>query len=165
MPIYEFICQDCNTIFNFFSRHVNTDTRPDCPKCGRKQMKRLPSSFAAMTKTSADNQSGQAADIDEPRMEQAFAGLLQEAEQIDGEDPGRMAGLMRRFAENTGIPLGERMEDALTRLEAGADPEVIEQEMADLMDDGTEIDLTIMKKKGRLGPKPPERDDKLYELP
>lgn len=97
-------------------------------------------------------------------MEQAFAGLLQEAEKINEDSPGKMAGLMRRFADKTGIPLGDRMEDALARLEAGADPETIEQEMADIMDDNTEIDLTEMKMKGRIGPKPPERDDKLYEL-
>ncbi|XCN71926.1 MAG: FmdB family zinc ribbon protein [Candidatus Electrothrix aestuarii] len=36
MPIYEFYCQDCNTIFNFFSSRINTEKRPDCPKCGKK---------------------------------------------------------------------------------------------------------------------------------
>ncbi|NIP32606.1 zinc ribbon domain-containing protein, partial [Candidatus Saccharibacteria bacterium] len=45
MPIYEFLCKDCNTIFNFFSRRVNTDKVPGCPQCGRKLQKLL-SSFA-----------------------------------------------------------------------------------------------------------------------
>jgi len=37
MPIYEFYCEDCNTLFNFFSRTVNTDKQPPCPRC-RKQL-------------------------------------------------------------------------------------------------------------------------------
>ncbi|MCK4728291.1 MAG: zinc ribbon domain-containing protein, partial [Desulfobacterales bacterium] len=37
MPIYEFYCEDCNTIFNFFSRSVNTTKRPPCPRCKQKK--------------------------------------------------------------------------------------------------------------------------------
>ncbi|MDP3283707.1 MAG: zinc ribbon domain-containing protein, partial [Desulfobacterales bacterium] len=33
MPIYEFYCQDCNTIYNFFSKSVNTKKSPNCPMC------------------------------------------------------------------------------------------------------------------------------------
>ena len=31
MPIYEFYCAKCNTIYNFFSRTANTDKIPTCP--------------------------------------------------------------------------------------------------------------------------------------
>ena len=40
MPIYEFYCPDCNTLFNFFSSRINTEKKPDCPKCGRKELDR-----------------------------------------------------------------------------------------------------------------------------
>ncbi|RLB88031.1 MAG: zinc ribbon domain-containing protein, partial [Deltaproteobacteria bacterium] len=49
MPIYEFYCEECNTIFNFFSRSVNTSKRPLCPKCKRKKLKRQMSTFAPIT--------------------------------------------------------------------------------------------------------------------
>jgi hypothetical protein len=29
MPIYEFYCEDCHTIFNFFSKNVNTTKKPN----------------------------------------------------------------------------------------------------------------------------------------
>jgi hypothetical protein len=31
MPIYEFYCPDCNTIFNFFSRTINTSKKTPMP--------------------------------------------------------------------------------------------------------------------------------------
>ncbi len=33
MPIYEFYCEQCHTIYNFFSRKINLEKIPDCPKC------------------------------------------------------------------------------------------------------------------------------------
>ncbi len=44
MPVYEFYCPDCHTIFNFFSRRVNTAARPACPRCERPELERQVSS-------------------------------------------------------------------------------------------------------------------------
>ncbi|MGW8160876.1 MAG: FmdB family zinc ribbon protein [Desulfobulbales bacterium] len=164
MPIYEFFCQDCNTVFNFFSRRINTDKRPDCPKCGRKQIKRMMSTFATIGKAGEENEDNTLDGIDETRMEKAFEGLMREAENINEDDPRQMAGLMRKFSEKTGISLGDRMEEALSRLEAGEDPDAVEREIGDLLDTENGFSLEEMKKKGRIGPKQPNRDDKLYEL-
>ena len=46
MPIYEFYCPDCNTLFNFFSRTVNTTKTPNCPKCNIRPLERQMSAFA-----------------------------------------------------------------------------------------------------------------------
>ena len=46
MPIYEFYCDQCNTIFNFFSRGVNTTKTPGCPKCRTRPLSRRMSAFA-----------------------------------------------------------------------------------------------------------------------
>ena len=76
-----------------------------------------------------------------------------------------MAGLMRRFSDKTGINLGEQMEEALSRLEAGEDPEIVEKEMEGLLDDNEEpFSLETMKKKVRQGRAAPNRDEKLYRL-
>ncbi|HEB68511.1 MAG TPA: zinc ribbon domain-containing protein [Desulfobulbus sp.] len=164
MPIYEFFCADCNTIFNFYSSRINTEARPDCPKCGRKGLDKMMSTFATVGKTGEDEADDPLAGLDESRMEQAFAGLMREAESINEEDPRQMARLMRRFSEQTGISLGEQMEEALSRMEAGEDPDQIEQEMGDLLDSDDAFTLEAMKKKIRTGPRPPAHDDTLYML-
>jgi uncharacterized protein YlaI len=35
MPIYEFYCSRCNTMFNFFSSRVNTGKKTMRPKCDK----------------------------------------------------------------------------------------------------------------------------------
>ncbi len=162
MPIYEFFCPDCNTVFNFFSRRINTEKRPDCPRCGRREISKMLSTFATLGRAGEENDP--MAGLDEAKMEKAFEGLLREAENINEDDPRQMAGLMRIFSDRTGISLGDQMEEALSRLEAGEDPDRIEQEMGDLMDGDNAFSFEAMKKKVRTGPPPPAKDDKLYEL-
>lgn len=164
MPIYEFFCPDCNTVFNFFSRRVNTEKQPDCPKCGREKIQRQLSTFATIGKGKENEDGAPLAGFDETKMEKAFAGLLREAGNINENDPRQMAGLMRTFSEKTGISLGDKMEEALSRLETGEDPDRIEQEMGELLDSDTGFKLEEMKKKALSAPRPPVRDDRLYEL-
>lgn len=164
MPIYEFFCQDCNTIFNFFSRRINTDKQPDCPRCGRGKIKRMVSAFATIGKAKKSDESNPLAGLDEAKMEQALAGLMREAEHLNEEDPRQMAGLMRKFSARTGISLGDHMEEALSRLEAGEDPDAVERDMGDLLEGENPFSLEELQKKGRGGPKPPNRDETLYEL-
>ena len=37
MPIYEYYCGTCNTIYQFLIRRVTAETSPVCPKCGARQ--------------------------------------------------------------------------------------------------------------------------------
>lgn len=163
MPIYEFLCHDCNTIFNFFSSRINTEKRPDCPKCGKKELNRQISSFAVIGKAKESNDDPLAG-IDESKMEQAFEGLMREAEGIDEDDPRQMAQLMRKFSDKTGINLGEQMEEAISRMEAGEDPDEVEKDMGDSLNSDDAFSLDGLKKKMRLGPKQPVRDETLYQL-
>ncbi|WP_456387886.1 FmdB family zinc ribbon protein [Desulfolithobacter sp.] len=164
MPIYEFFCEECNTIFNFFSRRINTETRPGCPQCGRKELQKMMSPFATVGKAKEEDSDDPLAGLDESRMEKAFESLMREAENINEDDPRQMADLMRKFTEKTGISLGEQMEEALARMEAGEDPDQIEQEMGDLLDGDDAFSLDGMKKKLRGTRKTPRRDEKLYEM-
>ncbi len=163
MPIYEFFCDHCNTIFNFFSSSVNTDKRPSCPQCGKDELEKMLSTFATIGKAKED-QDDPMAGMDESRMEQAFEGLMREAENVNEDDPRQMAGLMRRFSRDTGLNLGDQMEEALARMESGEDPEIIEREMGDVLDGDEPFSVEAMKKKVQSGKKTPLRDDKLYEL-
>lgn len=164
MPIYEFYCQDCNTIFNFFSPRISTDKQPDCPRCGRKKIKRMLSTFATIGRAREGDDSDPLASMDEAKMEQALAGLMREAGHLNEEDPRQMANLMRKFSQKTGISLGDHMEEALSRLEAGEDPDTVERDMGDLLEGENPFSLDELRKKGRGGPKVPNRDETLYEL-
>jgi putative FmdB family regulatory protein len=57
MPVYEHYCPDCHTIFSFFSRRVDTDTRPACPRCARPNLERQVSLFA-ISKARAEKEGG-----------------------------------------------------------------------------------------------------------
>lgn len=164
MPIYEFFCEDCNTIFNFFSSRINTDKRPDCPKCGRKELSKQMSMFATIGKAREPDSDDPLAGLDESKMEKAFEGLMREAEGMNEDDPRQMANLMRKFSDTTGISMGEHMEEALSRMEAGEDPDQIEKEMGDLLNSDDAFTLEAMKKKLRTGSRAPVHDEKLYEL-
>jgi len=160
MPIYEFYCQACHTVFNFFSSRVDTTATPPCPKC-QQVLARQISLFSTIGR--AKEEEGMP-DIDEGRMERAMGELAREAEGLNEEDPQQMAALMRRFSEKTGMSLGSGMEEALSRMEAGEDPEAIEQEMGNLLDG--EDPFTLKARKGSAsGKRPaPQRDETLYEL-
>ncbi len=123
------------------------------------------STFATIGKAKETDGDDPLAGLDEAKMEQALAGLMREAEHLNEDDPRQMAQLMRKFADKTGLNLGGAMEEAMARMEAGEDPDQIEQEMGDLMDGDEPFSLEAMKKKMQAGRKrPPVHDDHLYEL-
>ena len=170
MPIYEFYCADCHTVFNFLSRTINTTKRPDCPRCGRPKLERRVSRFAISKGQSKPPEPSQAMpDIDESRMEQAMEQLAGEAEGMDEDNPRQMARMMRKLYEGAGLPLNEKMEEAVRRLEAGEDPEKIEEAMGDFLD---EEDPLLGGESGPAGGlrglsrrlRKPEIDETLYDL-
>ncbi len=162
MPIYEFYCRDCHMIFSFFSRTINTDKIPSCPKCDRTKLARQMSSFAVIRGQKDDQEDG-LPDIDESKLEKAMSALASEAEQINEDDPKQAAQLMRKLTQMTGLELGSGMEEALSRMEAGEDPEQIEAEMGDLLEEEDPLILQSQKKYGRRKP-PPQKDETLYDL-
>ena len=133
MPVYEFYCSDCHTIFNFFSRRINTEKRPDCPRCDRRALERQVSRFA-ISKGRQDDAPGDMPDIDESRMEQAMMQLASEADGLNEDDPRQAARMMRKLFETTGMAPGSGMQEAMRRMEAGEDPDQIEAEMGDLLE-------------------------------
>ncbi len=163
MPIYEFYCDHCNVIFNFFSGRIDTRTVPACPKCGREEMERRISTFATIGKAKEESDDPLAG-LDESKMERAFESLMREAEGMNEDDPRQMAALMRKFTDKTGIHLGGSMEEAISRLEAGEDPEQVEREMGDILGGEEDFSLEGLKKKVAADRKIPQHDDTLYEL-
>ena len=164
MPIYEFYCDQCNVIFNFHSSRINTTSRPDCPRCGKKEIRRQMSAFATLGKAEEDG-GDSSVEMDESRMEEAFVSLMQDSEGMSEDDPRQMATLMRKFTEKSGMHLGDTMEEAISRMEKGEDPDAIEQEMGDRLEGEDLFSFAGMKKKMLTREKqPPGHDEKLYEL-
>jgi len=163
MPIYEFYCKKCNTIFNFFSSSVNTDKKPDCPNCKKEKLERRMSSFSTLKNKGGNEDNTAIPDLDESRMEKTMSILAREAEHLDENDPRQAANLMRKLSDMTGLDLGPGMEEALSRMEAGEDPEQIEAEMGGLLEGEDPFD--IKKKAGKFLKKaPPKMDCKMYYL-
>jgi putative FmdB family regulatory protein len=162
MPIYEFYCKRCNTIFNFFSKTVNTRKIPLCPKCTKVKLVRQMSVFAALSGSAKAEEKHPLDGLDEKKVEKELAKITAEAEKIKDDDPRAAAQLMRKFADKTGVKMGDGFYEALRRIEQGEDPDKVELEMADaLMDEGpVDEKLTGKKKSGNK----PNIDETLYDL-
>lgn len=164
MPIYEFYCVKCHTIYNFFSRRIDTKTVPLCPRCGYPQLERRLSVFAVSSGRSDENDE-LPGDLDEARLEKAMSSMIAEMQGLDEDDPKQAALFMRRLYESSGLQLGSGMKEALGRMEAGEDPEKIEEEMGGVLE---QEDPFMVKKVGlkelRRRYLPPNVDDTLYDL-
>ena len=158
MPVYEFLCTDCNRVFSFLARTAGASRRKArCPKCGGLRMSRQVSRFAVARKSEsapsskepdgavagAGNMPGaDAASVPDmnPRMEAAMADLARDFENIDEINPRQLAAAMRRLSAASGEPLDPAMDEAVRRLEAGEDPEKVEEAMADALPEGAASD-------------------------
>lgn len=163
MPIYEFYCDACHTIFSFFSKSVNTRKRPTCPRCKVNRLSRQMSAFAVTGRAKEDS----AVDdlpVDESRMEQAMQMLAGEAEKIGEDDPRQAAQLMRKLTDMTGLEMGAGMREAIERMEHGEDPEQIEAEMGDILENEEPFELGVRKARPGSRRQAPQRDETLYDL-
>ncbi len=138
MPIYEFYCSDCHTVFNFFSPRIDVEVTPACPSGGEHTLERQPSRFATLSVTADDSDGDFLPGVDEGRLEQAmdqmaaeFASLGEEGE----ENPRDLAQMFRRFSDLGGVEPGPMLEEMLARLETAEDLEEVEGEFNGVDDD------------------------------
>ena len=138
MPIYEYLCSKCNTIYQFLIREGRMESELECPKCKICDLERVMSRFS----------SGSSKSRSDDEMASEFAN-------IDENDPRSMARAVRKMADEMGEDLGPELEHALGRLENGEDPEKIEQELE-------EMGFGEEDNPGRMGAPSPGRDPGLY---
>ena len=164
MPIYEFYCPGCHTIYNFFSGTINTTKQPSCPRCENQTLTRLVSLFAIGGRHD-ESDDGDDLPIDEGKLASAMEALSREADGLDEDDPRQAAQLMEKLTDMTGMELGPGMSEALERIKKGDDPEQIEQELGDLLEDEEPFVLPGKRRaSSRLRRAAPRRDDRLYDL-
>ena len=165
MPIYEFYCSACHRVFRFLSRKVDTQTRPACPRCGRPRLERRPSSFAVTVGRSEPDAGGE---IDDAALDRAVASLAGEVDGLDDSDPRHAAHVLRKVYEASGLPVTGAMQEAIRRMEAGEDPDRIEDELGSALDDADPVggDPGRPGRVRALARKlvPPSIDESLHEL-
>ncbi len=176
MPIYEFYSPETNKVYSFFARSaIGPDVVPKCPDGVSHSMKRIMSGFAVIGRAKESTGEEGDPDLDDPRMEAAMAEMEREMAGMDEEnpDPRKMGQLMRRMAELTGEKLPDVMEEMVGRLEAGEDPDKLEEEYGDLPeledfgsgDEGEAGQTAAERRKAMLRRlRGPEKDPQLYEL-
>ncbi|MCS7089517.1 MAG: zinc ribbon domain-containing protein [Verrucomicrobiota bacterium] len=141
MPIYEFACPKCRRIYSFLSKRVNPDRTPVCPKCGHKDLIKQVSRFAFVrgvpepkATEEAPDAGSNTPDFEDPRVERAMQELERDMEHLDENNPRHMAHVMRKMKEL--MPPGsvpKELDVAIKRLEAGEDPEKIEEDMGEVL--------------------------------
>jgi len=114
-------------------------------------------------------------------MEAAMSAMESEFSNVDENDPRAMARMMRRMAELTGEKIDGEMEEVVRKLEEGADPESLEDELGgeapcsmpdpdDPYGEGMgmggekpEVDPKEPRHRFRVRRRAPTRDPKLYD--
>ena len=176
MPIYEYYSADTHKIYSFYARKlIGADVVPRCPDGTEKKMERLLSPFAitGRAKEKSEEPAGEGMPDLDPRQEAEMMKLAGEMSGMDEEhpDPRQLGRLMRRMMDITGEKMPEPMLEMLARMEKGEDPEKLEAEYGDVLDDNSMGEFGAVKNEGeksgvgslrrRL---PPRRDPTLYEM-
>ncbi|MDZ4849573.1 MAG: zinc ribbon domain-containing protein [Pirellulaceae bacterium] len=171
MPIYEFYCRPCHTVYSFLAKSTSVKASPVCPKCGDKKLEKQVSRFAISKGLSEPSQVQQDpfANVDDAQMEKLMAEMSStfgEDGESGAEDPQKMAQLMRKMFDTTGMKPTEAMLEAMSRMEAGEDPDRIDEEMGDLLDAEEPAIEEVNSVAGRLRRlmDRPNIDDGLYDL-
>ncbi len=118
MPRYDYRCQSCrkrSVIFQTYAEYGRKKVK--CPHCGSTELQRL---------------------IGRVRIARSEESRLDELSDpsdwgdIDENDPRSMARMMRKMGSELGEDMPGEFDEVVDRLEAGEDPEDIEESMPDL---------------------------------
>lgn len=186
MPIYEYYCPDNHTIYQFYAKTLaQGKMTPKCPHNPAFRMRKVVSSFAVTSGGKTDEPppakggAGSGDPAEDARMEAAMGAMESEFSNVDENDPRAMARMMRRMSELTGEKIDGEMEEVVRKLEEGADPDTLEEQLGGEQpcgmpdpDDpygggmgaspGAEVDPKEPKHRFRVR-RPPARDPQLYD--
>jgi len=176
VPYYEFYCPETHTVYTFFARTLADAGRvPRCPDPAHPggRMEKRVSRFAVTGK--AEERSGDGPDAEDPRLERAMAEMEREFSSLgDAEpDPRTLGRLMRKMGGLMGGAWSPEMEEMARRLEAGEDPDKLEERFGDAFgEDGPEegglapgdggggiVGRTLRRRRAE-----PKRDPNVYEM-
>ena len=140
MPIYEYRCNDCHRKVSIFFRSISAVGDPRCPRCGGANLERLfsrvvmrrggsrddipgPSEGAEGGKGFDDGMGGDGYYDDDPY---GMGGMGSLAGMPDEDaDPMELVRWTRQMSAQMGEPLDADLDQALTDIERGADPDEV----------------------------------------
>lgn len=117
MPNYEYRCLNCNRKFEeYFPYSEYGKTETHCPHCSSEQVQR------------------HIGRIRFARSEESRLESLADPSNLAGleDDPKALAGMMRQMSNEMGEDMGPEFDEVVDRLEAGQNPEEIEEAIPDL---------------------------------
>lgn len=96
--------------------------------------------------------------------------MEQEFSSVDENDPRAMGRMMRRMADLTGEKIGGEMEEVVRKLEEGADPDSLDEQLGEGPADAaapapTEAASGGARRRLRARRAAPVRDPRLYDYP
>ena len=175
MPIYEFYCPQNHKIYQFYAKTLAQGrTIPPCPDNPAYRMEKIlspsPSSEPGGRRPGrCPGRRRRGLGRPRPRMEAAMGAMEREFANVDENDPRAMGRMMRRMADLTGEKIGGEMEEMVRKLEEGADPDSLEEQLGAGPADrrrtprpGRPAEAGDRRRAGRGGP---VRDPKLYDYP
>jgi putative FmdB family regulatory protein len=121
MPLYDYLCLDCQKRFDVFMSYAEYGTRTvTCPNCKSKNVRRrIPR--VRVAKSEESRMDSLASDFSDPS---ALEGLE--------NDPQAMGRVMRKMGKEMGEEMPPEFDEVVDRLEKGQSPEDIEKELPDL---------------------------------
>lgn len=175
MPIYEFYSPDTNKVYQFLARSLAYgDRTPLCPDGDSLRMERRVSRFAIIGKAKEQPDGDPFAGMDESKVEAFMADMEREMGGMDDNnpDPRQLGRLMRKMTDLMGERTPEALQEVVRRLEAGEDPEKLEDQFGPMDGpdgeggEGSAADVLweTMKKRIKSLRDQPVRDPKLYEM-
>lgn len=135
MPIYEYYCPDNHTVYQFYAKTLDQGrTTPRCPDNPKLRMVKTVSAFAirsgaAKEEAGGGGENAAAESADDVRMDAAMQAMEKEFAGVDESDPRAMARMMRKMSELTGERIDGEMEEVVRKLEEGADPDSLEEQL------------------------------------
>jgi len=129
MPLYEFYCEPCHTIYTFRFPRVDTQTIPSCPVCNH-TLKKEVSRVNCILRTVAPEQADAEGDfsteeLNDARRNDLLARMEHRLQALEADDgsPEEAVALMQRMAQEGGYRFSDDVAEAFARLESGEDPE------------------------------------------
>jgi putative FmdB family regulatory protein len=118
MPRYDYRCQSCkkrSVIFQTYAEYGRKKVK--CPHCGSAELQRLIGRVRV-----ARSEESRLDELSDPS----------DWGDVDESDPRSMARMMRKMGSELGEDMPGEFDEVVDRLEAGEDPDEIEESMPDL---------------------------------